>query len=60
VKDELLAEMSHLPLALLAIIVGSSRWLQLRLPARDGAIASWVWPVCFVLMGGILLNYREA
>jgi copper resistance protein D len=60
VKDELLAEMSHLPLALLAIIAGWARWLQLRLPARDGAVAPWVWPVCFVLMGGILLNYREA
>jgi copper resistance protein D len=59
VRDELLAEMSHLPLALLAIIAGWSRWLQLRLPTRDQAIASWIWPVCFVLMGGILLNYRE-
>jgi putative copper resistance protein D len=59
VKDELLAEMSHLPLALLAIIAGWARWLQLRLPARDQAIVSWIWPVCFVLMGGILLNYRE-
>ena len=60
VKDELLAEMSHLPLALLAIIAGWSRWLQLRLPARDQAFASWIWPMCFVLIGGILLNYREA
>ncbi len=60
VQDELLAEMSHLPLALLAIIAGWARWLQLRLPTRDGAVASWIWPVCFVLMGGILLNYREA
>ena len=59
VQDELLAEMSHLPLALLAIIAGWARWLQLRLPARDQGIVSWIWPVCFVLMGGILLNYRE-
>jgi copper resistance protein D len=59
VREELLAEMSHLPLALLAIVAGWSRWLQLRLPARDGAVASWIWPVCFVLMGAILLDYRE-
>ncbi len=60
IGEELLAEISHLSIALLAIIAGWSRWLQLRLPARDGAIASWIWPVCFVLMGGILLDYREA
>lgn len=60
IGEELLAEMSHLSLALLAIIAGWSRWLQLRLPARDGAVASWIWPICFVLMGGILLDYREA
>jgi len=60
IGEELLVEMSHLAIALLAIIAGWSRWLQLKLPQRDGVIASWIWPVCFVLMGSILLTYREA
>lgn len=59
-KEELLAEMSHLPLALAAIFAGWARYLQLKLPNRDSAVASWVWPVCFVLIGTILLTYREA
>jgi putative copper resistance protein D len=44
----------------LAILAGWSRWLQFRLPKRDQAVVSWIWPLCFVLMGAILLNYREA
>jgi copper resistance protein D len=60
VKEELLAEMSHIPLALLAILAGWSRWLQFQLPRRDQAVVSWIWPLCFSLMGAILLNYREA
>ena len=60
IKEELFAEMSHIPLALLAILTGWSRWLQFRLPKRDQAVVSWIWPLCFALMGAILLNYREA
>jgi copper resistance protein D len=60
INEELLAEMSHIPLALLAILAGWSRWLQFRLPKRDQAVVSWIWPLCFALMGAILLNYREA
>jgi len=60
IKEELLAEMSHVPLALLAILTGWSRWLEFRLPKRDQAVVSWIWPLCFALMGAILLNYREA
>ena len=60
IGEELLVEISHLAIAVLAIIAGWSRWLQLKLPPREGAIASWIWPVCFVLMGSILLTYREA
>jgi copper resistance protein D len=60
IGEELLVEMSHLAIALLAILAGWSRWLQLKLPTREGVVASWIWPICFVLMGGILLTYREA
>ena len=62
VKEELLAELSHTPIALAGVLAGWSRWLELRLPSGDRAkpVLSWIWPVCFILVGAILLNYREA
>lgn len=59
-KEELLVEWSHIPLALFAVVAGWSRWLELRLPGRDQAALSWIWPVCFVMIGFVLLMYREA
>ena len=64
VKEQLLIEVTHTPLALAGIVAGWSRWLELRLdPAGSPAlrrIAGWTWPVCLVLCGLILLDYREA
>ncbi len=60
VKDQLLIEWTHTPLALAAIVAGWSRWLELRLPGRVARISAWVWPVCFVLIGVMLFFYREA
>ncbi len=60
VKDALLIELTHTPLALAAIAAGWARWLELRLPGRGGRIAGWVWPPCFVFIGLLLLLYREA
>jgi putative copper resistance protein D len=61
VRDEMLAEMSHTPIALLGATAGWSRWLELRLPEkRDSKIASYIWPVCLVLVGIVLLDYRES
>lgn len=60
VKDQLLIELTHTPLALAGVAAGWSRWLELRLPGRGGRIAGWVWPACFMLVGVILLWYREA
>jgi putative copper resistance protein D len=59
-KDQLLIEMSHVPMALAGITAGWSRWLELRLDERGSRVSAWVWPVAFVLVGLILLNYREA
>jgi copper resistance protein D len=59
-KEELLVELSHIPLALLAIAAGWSRWLELRLPGKYRCIPARVWPVCFVLIGTVLLLYRES
>jgi putative copper resistance protein D len=63
-KDQLLIELTHTPLALTGIVAGWARWLELRLDPGTSPvawrIARWLWPVCFVLVGLMLLNYREA
>ncbi|HTV14383.1 MAG TPA: CopD family protein [Acidobacteriaceae bacterium] len=66
--DEVYAELSHTPMAILAAVAGWSRWLELRLDAgeasardaRSRRIAAWVWPVSLLLIGLLLLNYRES
>ena len=60
IKEQLLIELSHTPLALAGIVAGWARWLEIRLDPPDSRIAGWVWPLCFVLVGMILLIYREA
>jgi putative copper resistance protein D len=60
IKEALLIELTHTPLALAAIAAGWSRWLELRLDGRGGRIAGWVWPVLFVFIGLLLMSYREA
>lgn len=59
VKDQLLIELTHTPLALAGITAAWTRWLELRLPA-SGKWTSWVWPICLSFVGVILLLYREA
>jgi putative copper resistance protein D len=61
IKEEVLAELSHIPLAILAVAAGWSRWLELRLPPENrtrNAMAR-LWPLCILLIGAALLNYRE-
>src|SRR6267142_2879708 len=62
VKEELLVELSHTSLAILGIIAGWSRWLELRLPQTSKApkYLSWIWPVCFILVGLVLMDYHES
>jgi putative copper resistance protein D len=59
VKENLLVELSHVPMGVIAVFAGWARWLELRLPEENRAIPSWIWPFCFVLIGAGLLNYRE-
>ena len=56
----MLIELSHTPLALTGITAGWARWLELRADGKVQRWAGWVWPVCFLVVGAILLNYREA
>jgi copper resistance protein D len=60
-KEEVLAELSHIPLAILAVTAGWSRWLELRLPSENQtrSVMARLWPLCIALIGVILLNYRE-
>ncbi|HEY0183007.1 MAG TPA: CopD family protein [Rhodopila sp.] len=64
VKDQLLIELTHTPLALAGIAAGWARWLEIRLNPREDPvawqIAGWVWPVCILFCGLLLLGYREA
>lgn len=60
VKDALLIELTHTPLALAGIAAGWARWLEIRLDPPGNRVAGWIWPLCFVLVGVILLSYREA
>lgn len=65
VKEEMLLEMNHTPLALLGVIAGCSRWLEVRLPNRLKApgivrFATNIWPICLMLVGLVLIDYRES
>jgi putative copper resistance protein D len=65
IQEAFLVELSHLPLAILAVMAGWSRWLEIRVgPERDQLsvrnFVRWIWPVCLILIGAILMNYREA
>jgi putative copper resistance protein D len=58
--EELLASLSHTPIALLGATAGWTRWLELRLPpSRSSKIAGFAWPLLLAAAGLILLNYRE-
>jgi putative copper resistance protein D len=59
VKEELLIEWTHLPLALLGVTAGWARWLELRLDPPQRWLPAWIWPICFTLIGPLLLFYRE-
>lgn len=58
--EDLLASLSHTPIALLGATAGWIRWLELRLPpGRPSRVAGRVWPLLFAAVGLILINYRE-
>jgi len=61
INEELLVDMSHTSLAVLAVYAGWSRWLELRLPEENETrkYLAWVWPVCFILIGLVLMDYHE-
>jgi len=58
-KEEFLTEVTHAPLGILGAFMGWARWTELRLP-EVGATPGWIWRVCLVAIGMLLLFYREA
>jgi copper resistance protein D len=61
-KDQVLVLMNHTLLALFAVVAGWSRWLELRLSQDqdgEGRIARYLWPVALMIVGIVLLDYRE-
>ena len=42
VKEELLIEMTHLPIAVLGIVAGWTRWLEVEAPNDDGRWRGWI------------------
>ena len=59
--QEVLIELSHTPIALLGATAGWGRWLELRLPGQaESRWAGRIWPLCLLLTGAILMNYRES
>ena len=60
-RNETLVGLSHSAIAVLGATAGWARGLQIRSPdSRTTRVAAWVWPVCFVVVGLLLLDYREA
>ncbi len=58
-KAEFLIEVTHIPLGLLAIFVGWTRWLELRVSPPGNHALGWLWRLGFALIGVLLLLYRE-
>jgi putative copper resistance protein D len=60
-REEVLATLSHLMVALLGVLAGWSRWVEIRAPgSRMARAAAWTWPICLMLAGVVLLDYRES
>jgi copper resistance protein D len=59
-KQEYLVEVTHVPLGILAMVTGWSRWLELRLPPSASRLPGRIWPLAFTLVGMALILYRES
>ncbi len=59
-REEVLANASHVLIAILGITAGWARWLEVRvLTDRVKRLAGVVWPAAIMLAGMVLINYRE-
>jgi putative copper resistance protein D len=58
-KEELLAEINHTAIALLAVVAGVARWLELR-ALKPYRVLGVLWALCFLGIGLTLTFYRES
>ena len=62
-KSEFLIQSTHTTMGLLAVIMASGRWLELRLATPEGyvegRVAGFIAIVAMFMIGNILLFYRE-
>jgi copper resistance protein D len=58
-KDEFLIQMIHNVIGVLAVIMACGRWLELRLTPPAGRLAGVVSVSAILLIGLVLLFYRE-
>ena len=59
-KSAFLIELTHLPLGLVILVAGWSRWLELRLSPPDDRAPGRLWGPALTVFGLLLLFYREA
>jgi copper resistance protein D len=59
-KEEFLIQVTHNAIGLLAVTMACSRWLELRLTPPAGRFAGSVFVLALLLVGLILLFYRES
>jgi putative copper resistance protein D len=58
-KAAYLIEVSHNAIGILAVLMGTARWLELRMPDSLKKAPSYLWPTCMILVGVVLLVYQE-
>jgi copper resistance protein D len=59
-KAAFLIELTHLPLGLVILVAGWSRWLELRLSPPDNVAPGRLWAPALTVFGLLLLFYRES
>ena len=59
-KSEFLLEVTHAPMGVLGVVIGWSRWLELRLAAPDDRMPGRVWATGMTVFGVLLILYRES
>jgi putative copper resistance protein D len=58
-KSAFFMELSHLTLGLVSLLVGWSRWLELRLPPVESGGPGRIWAPALAVFGLLLVLYRE-
>lgn len=59
VKSAFMMELTHLPMGLLILVAGWTRWLELRLPGTESRLPGRLWPPALTVLGLLLVLYRE-